>query len=121
MKITTTHIRVNNATELFTEIAAKLTASYAERGNGRVETDDFEMDGYIWSCTAIIDTEYKTTEYRDSPPEYEYTMIDVYIIEIQCTDKEGGEIDATFFDANGREIGDDELVQVVTSLLSDKN
>lgn len=120
MQIKTTHIRVNNAGELFTEIAAKLTDSYAERGNGRVGTDDFEMGGYIWSCKAIIDTEYKTTEYRDSPPEHEYTMIDVYIIEIQCTDKEGNEIDATYFDENNREIGDDELVQVVENLLTEQ-
>lgn len=120
MQITTTHIRVNNATELFTEIAAKLTDKHAAQGNGRVVTDEFEMGGYIWSCTAIIDTEYKTTEYRDSPPEDEYIMIYVYIIEIQCTDKEGNEVDATYFDENDKEIGDDELIKMVENFLKEQ-
>ena len=119
MKTQVTHIRVNNATELFDELAAMLTNEHA-KASGRVVTEDLEMGGYTWSCVARIDTEYKTTEYRDSPPEHEYTNIDVYISVIECTDKEGNEIDATYFDGKNREIGDDELIQIVTMMLTEQ-
>lgn len=118
MKIKTTHIRVHNAGELFSEIAAKLTEEHANNGNGRVETDDFEMEGYTWSCVGRIDAESKTTHYRDTPPEHEWTYIFVEIIEILCTDEDGDEVDATYFDEKGKEIGDDELIKMVENFLT---
>lgn len=120
MKIKATHIRVHDAGELFTEIAAKLADSHAERGNGRVETDDLEMAGYTWSCVARIEAEGKTTHYRDTPPEYEWTRIYVEIIEILCTDEDGDEVDATYFDEKGKEIGDDELERMVENFLTEQ-
>lgn len=120
MKIKTTRIRVHNAGELFSEIAAKLTEEHAERGNGRVSTDDFEMAGYTWSCVGRIDAESKTTHYRDSPPEHEWTSIFVEIIEILCTDEDGDKVEATYFDANGKEIGDDEVKRMVENFLTEQ-
>lgn len=120
MQIKATHIRVHNAGELFTEIAAKLTESHAERGNGRVAADYFEMGGYTWACMARIEAESKVTHYRDTPPEYEWTRIYIEIIEILCTDKDGDEVDATYFNENGKEIGDDELERMVENFLTEQ-
>lgn len=120
MKIQTTHIRVNDSKPLFNEIASKLADEYKKRGNGKIEIDSFEMGGYTWSCIALIETEFETIDYPDSPPEHKYTEIDVYVVIIQCTDSEGNEIDVTFFDEKNREIGDDELIEIVTLMLTEQ-
>ena len=120
MKITPTKIRVDNAEELFREMARRLKNEFGYTGeNGVKQTDWFNYQGYFWCASADIEAEFKT-EFTDhlTPPITVYTYVSVIIKKIECTDIEGDNIPVVFYDENGKEMGDDELKEMIVELFT---